>query len=86
MPNRYIKFIKRPSDPARKTSVWDIQNVSSSAPLGMISWFAHWRRYCFFPNGSAVYDATCLREVIAFLNEANAAHKGERNFDASQLS
>lgn len=77
----YLKFNLRPSDPTRKTNVWYITNVKSNAPLGLISWFAHWRKYCFFPNGSAVYDNSCLRAITQFLDAANAEHKGERSLE-----
>lgn len=31
--------------------------------LGEIKWFGRWRQYAFFPEGSTVWNKTCLDDV-----------------------
>ncbi len=43
--------------------------------LGEVKWYGSWRQYCFFPESDTVWNATCLKDIQAFLDEQNAAHK-----------
>lgn len=46
--------------------------------LGYIKWHNAWRKYCFFPSSGSLWDANCLTEVIAKLNQLNVEHKSTR--------
>ena len=37
--------------------------ISGEITVGMIKWYAHWRRYCFFPNSNCIFDVSCLLEI-----------------------
>lgn len=62
---------------ARQTTGWAGQDLD----LGQIHWYAPWRRYCFFPYGNTLFDASCLREIttqIEALMEARKPTPGRR--------
>ncbi len=43
--------------------------------LGVIKWYAPWRRYCFWPASHCLFDRSCLSEVIEFIDEQMQARK-----------
>lgn len=57
----------------RKTYVFDVYN--NTMCLGQVKWYSPWRRYCYFPLDSTLYDAKCLFEVEKFLNELMGERK-----------
>jgi hypothetical protein len=36
--------------------------------LGIIKWYAPWRRYTFFPKENTLFDNNCLKEIINFID------------------
>jgi len=52
-----------------KTCMWDVVTTESGVVLGRVKWFGRWRKYAFFPAGGTVYEPTCLRDIVAFLDE-----------------
>ena len=46
-------------------------------PLGMIGWYAAWRRYCFQPIEECVFDPECLRDIAAFMEERTKEQKAK---------
>jgi hypothetical protein len=44
----------------------DVYRVTNAVTLGMISWYAPWRKYTFHPAGSTVFDPGCLRDIADF--------------------
>ena len=63
-----------PLNPGAKTRQFSVFNTSNRALLGYVKWFAHWRKYCFYPLNS-VFDNQCLEQVALFMKETTAAHK-----------
>ena len=57
-----------------KTLVWAVRK--DDLRLGQIEWYAAWRRYCFFPCGATLFDSSCLKEIMDFIDSAMAARKG----------
>lgn len=60
-----------------KTKVWSVWNASTSVALGRIGWYPHWRRYVFNPASDTLYDASCLKEVVEFI-EAEMAKRPKK--------
>lgn len=58
------------------TKRWQV--LSSGTLLGFVSWFAHWRRYTFYPMPQTVFDASCLRDVAQFCQSETDKRKAER--------
>ena len=52
-----------------KTFMWDVVTKESGVVVGRVKWFGRWRKYAFFPAGGTVYEPTCLRDIVAFLDE-----------------
>jgi hypothetical protein len=50
----------------KKTGVWRIEAIQSSAVLGGIKWYPAWRRYCFYPLADTIFDANCLWDIADF--------------------
>lgn len=67
----YLRF--EPLETKTKTFVWLV--TSRDVPLGVVRWFCSWRRYCFYPEDSTIYDATCLREIADFCSDKTIQHK-----------
>ena len=68
----YLRFI--PGPPKPNTSTWDV-TISSGLVLGTVKWFSSWRKYCFFPLPSSVYEEDCLREIALFCETQTLIHK-----------
>lgn len=51
------------------TKRWWIVSLQGGVVLGEIKWHAPWRRYCFFPAETTIFDLTCLNEVTKFIDE-----------------
>ena len=59
------------------TRRWDVRS-KEDANLGEIKWYPPWRKYCFFPAVSTLYEQVCLREIAEFIEQETAAHKAAR--------
>jgi hypothetical protein len=51
---------------SRLTKIWDCHSKSGTH-LGIVKWWAHWRRYCFFPDARLLFDADCMRDIADFI-------------------
>jgi hypothetical protein len=71
----YLEFTEgRPSD-SGKTKQWQVDHVDGDNNLGYISWYAPWRRYCFYPNDDRLFDAACLMGIGLFITQRMAEYK-----------
>ena len=48
----YLSFTLRVK--GSKTSTWSVHSKGSCVLLGVVKWYAQWRKYCFFPLISVV--------------------------------
>jgi hypothetical protein len=55
------------------TKVWRVLNARPDNVLGVIRWYAPWRRYCFECNG--IFDVSCLREIADFIETQMKARR-----------
>lgn len=59
-----------------KTSRYAVLEKSNIASqLGVVLWFARWRKYCFYPDPNMVYEETCMREISQFIEEETKARR-----------
>jgi hypothetical protein len=68
----YLRFTPAGFSDSGKTRIWSVTNTSNE-PLGIVSWYAPWRRYTARLNGS--FDVSCLREVAQFIETEMEKHK-----------
>lgn len=73
----YIQFKEQPKPATRVTRIWRVETLNG-ASLGEISYFARWRAYTFYPCARTTFDASCLKDIATFLEEANKQRKEER--------
>lgn len=81
-----LNFMPVATEVGRRTLIWDV--VSNGHNLGRVSWFAQWRRYCYFPvlaiHDGLVLDAECLTELATFCANETTARKQERAQEVDQ--
>lgn len=41
----------------------------ANAQIGIISWYKPWKRYVFSSMTGCVFDASCLRDVLDFMED-----------------
>lgn len=78
--SKWIEFVKTPSSPKRKTDIYRIKTKDGLHFLGEIRWHAPWRKYCFYPCPSTIFETQCLKDIIAFINYLMAERKAIKRF------
>lgn len=77
----FLNFIEKPG--TGKTRIFTVH--SKTGPfLGHISWYGPWCKYVFTPSDSTLFDASCLSDVVKFMNGLMTARRNERR-EAKQI-
>lgn len=66
MMSKWIDIIEGPSFTKTKTFVI---STKDGAQIGLIKWYAPWRKYSFFPHQNTVFENDCLRDIISFIDK-----------------
>lgn len=61
----------------KKTSNYNIY-THDNILIGQIKWYAHWRKYCFYPEIDTIWDSKCLQEISNFLTDINISYRKEQ--------
>jgi len=61
----------------KKTKTFWIVTKEGNQHLGIIQWYAPWRKYSFFPKPDTVWETQCLKDVTAFIENLMVEHKKE---------
>lgn len=69
-----------PIRPGGKTRYYEVM-AKNHASLGCIRWWSNWRQYIFIPNIDTIFDASCLIELVSFLDDTNETYKQNRPRD-----
>lgn len=70
----YLRYEETvPSVKRLKTKRWHVTSTLG-AVLGDVHWYAHWRKYCFFPKEGSLFDAGCLMDISEFCAEQTIKH------------
>ena len=65
---KYLSFIEQ--DTRTKTKVFEVRSRFSGSLLGLVKWYAPWRKYCLFIDlPGLVFDAGCLADIQDFINK-----------------
>ena len=76
-PAKWIRFDPQPIPAGYKTGLWWVVAKDGDVLLGEIRWYAPWRRYTFRAGAyGSGFDATCLRDIAAFIEKRMAERKG----------
>lgn len=65
----WIRFDEAP--PRGNTKTWWVREIAAAVDgpaLGIIKWFAPWRRYAFFPATGSLFESECLQNIAGFCN------------------
>lgn len=63
----------------RKTKIYTLVNQKNELiHLGIIKWHAAWRQYCFFPEDETVFNKTCLKDIMCFLEDLNKKRQSNK--------
>lgn len=64
---QYIEFVRQDVK-KRLTLVYHCRNIKSRDLLGFVQWSRNWKQYCFYPEGSTIFNRGCLMDVYDFLD------------------
>ena len=53
----------------KKTDTYFIETKDGQRCIGLIKWYAPWRKYSFFPNRDTVFETDCLKDIIKFIDK-----------------
>lgn len=77
--SKWIKFSIQPLSLKRKTDIYQIKTKDGDLLLGDIRWYVPWRKYCFYPCASTIFETQCLSDIIAFINYLMEERKKAKN-------
>lgn len=83
---KWLTIVVKPQDPKKKTCEWTVCGVNYGPELGVIKWWAAWRKYCFFPAPDALFEQDCLRDIAKTVEELTHEHKFNRMKAKGELS
>lgn len=75
MSKHLVFTVDSTADPKAVTLTWDVESVQG-ASLGVVRWYAPWRRYVFIADTSVIVilDAECMHSIAEFVEEKQALH------------
>ena len=71
-------FSLPPGSPRTVTKLWSVVAEGGSV-LGMIKWYAPWRKYAFFPFTDTLYEEVCMREIANFIEHRTHDHRRDHS-------
>ena len=74
---QYLQVQDLPRRPGRTTDRWQVLGNGGDV-LGVVQWFGRWRQYTFDPAPGTTFNATCLRDIAAWLDKINRERRASR--------
>ena len=62
-----------------KLPIYTVKNKQSSVMLGTIKFYGAWRKFVFEPSEAVIFDASCLNDIITFLNNKTTDWRNSLN-------
>lgn len=72
--SNWIRFVEDPPDPAKVTKSWEVRALGGNDLLGVVKWYAPWRKYCFWSYAS-IFEQDCLRDIASFIESETTKHR-----------
>jgi len=72
--SKWIKFDFAGTTPSGKTKRWYVKTTDNTT-LGIIQWFAKWRKYAFSPAYPTFFEEDCLRDIASFCESQTQSHR-----------
>lgn len=73
----YLHFLGESTPLKQVTSRWRVTNAGADN-LGIVKWFAPWRRYVFIASQFTLFDAACMLELAEFCQAKTEEQKTQR--------
>jgi len=71
---KWIEF-KEINSAGKKTKMYTVVSKDTKDVLGIVKWYAPWRKYSFFPYSSTVFEWDCLRDISDFIQKETKEYK-----------
>ena len=71
----FIQVVWLKESNSGKTDVYGVNSKNTNEPIGYISWYVPWRKYCYSPNANTIYDSGCLNEIGLVCKELTIKHR-----------
>ena len=68
MESKFLTF-SRVDIKGRKTPIFIVRNKNNSVLLGQINFYPQWRKYVFEPTDDVIFDTSCLKDILSFMEE-----------------
>ena len=69
MKYKWITIAQHSQEGFNRRPVYRITNNKSGEQLGIISWFIPWKQYVFSSREDCVFNESCLKDVLDFLEK-----------------
>ena len=74
----WIRFAPPTQRDGQKTLRFFVTTADGREGLGVVAWYAQWRRYGFYPQLGTIFEQDCLREIASFCETKTREHKEAR--------
>lgn len=78
MESKYLIFEEH-TIPGHKLPIYIVRNRQSNCQLGTVKFYGAWRKFVFEPDEAVIFDASCLEDIITFLNNRTAEWRNGLN-------
>lgn len=85
MEGKWIKFVEIGAKPGMKTKIFEVVTKDYLCTIGEIKWYGGFRRYSFFPKPDTVYENSCLRDIITFIDKLMDEREQEKNTRLAEM-
>lgn len=74
----WVNFIPGSNSESGKTKSWFVETKGGAHHLGVVKWYAPWRKYAFHPASLTVFEEDCLRDIAMFVSAETVKHRTHR--------
>lgn len=75
---KYLRFDLVGPSKTGLTHIWQLTDLKHGCSCGTVAWYGGFRKYCFEPHDSSLWDSDALRFIADFLEKLNKHHRTKR--------
>jgi hypothetical protein len=76
---KYIRIFELGASMSGLTGIYCVKNMRTGEICGEIRWHGAFRKYCFFPSDGFLFDASCLRIIVAHIETLMDARRKNKS-------
>ena len=65
--SKWVEFVEINVE-GKKTKTFKV-TTKDGYRIAEIKWYSPWRQYCFFPEGNALFNIDCMRDISEFITQ-----------------